>query len=242
MARRFMVGSLPFDYVLDHILDTDEFVADAKLVGSLPEESFAALKRVLASSSGFLDQSELASIASQHVADPVNAKDLARIIIRLHGLLADSGRPSDEAKRIFRDALIKKMTKLPSVSEREAVADRLTALATETPGLDLQYKATKLAEERGQHLESVDFVTDMRPVFNDARTDIKGGFPITILNMSISDPYTGEETSFRVEVGEATLAELLVKAQRAVQKVASIRAFMAKNEIPVPRVSVINNS
>lgn len=241
MARRFTFGEVPFDFILPRIVESDDFAADAALVAEIPEQKFASLVQELHAESHFVDFPVLEGIAKKHLTNPEQSADLSKFVIRMHGLFADSSKSISEIKPLFRDVVGEKLTKFEDEASRLAAADRILTLATETPGLKLQYKASKLSDERGPHLEAVEIVTDIRPIYNETAGQIEGAFPVTLLNLCINDPSSDDDQSVRVEISEAVLSELILKAQRAVQKIATAKQFLKGKDVAVPTVGAINN-
>ena len=74
------------------------------------------------------------------------------------------------------------------MEQRKLLADRIEKLVAVPAGLARQYKAEQLAEATGTELEDLQVICDLRPVFNEERSEIEGAIPISTLKLDVLGP------------------------------------------------------
>lgn len=112
----------------------------------------------------------------------------------------------------------------------DAVVDKLSLFAKPSNAHRLQWKAEWLATAVGFPLRSMDFVTDLRPVFDDERSAVKGFVAVTMAVMT-----TTEGKELTASITEADLKELAVKIEHAGNKLRAAREAIEKEGYLVAR-------
>ena len=79
-------------------------------------------------------------------------------------------------------------------------------------------------------------ICDLRPVFNEERSEIEGAIPISTLKLDVLGP-NGMPDRIEVRLTEAQVADLFEKAHYAQTKLSAIKRMLNKNSIALPRTS-----
>jgi hypothetical protein len=188
---------------------------DLKAIASLSDKQVQDVRQRLAEDQRFLDPKTL--LAAIH--DVLQNRDLAEAVRRA---IQNLERP--DVKRIV--ASLKKDLDDNKAHLDQATIDRLEHVLSELihpyPGLVRFQKAERLAKITGQHVETVELVCDLRPIFDSSRANVEGMMPYTRLRIVT----TGEEglpKSFEAELTDEQVLDLADKAEKAKSKLKVLR-------------------
>lgn len=104
----------------------------------------------------------------------------------------------------------------------ERFREVLPRLIRDYPAINRHKKAAVIAMSVGKALEGVSFVCDLRPVFNEERTEITGMIPITTLSVTATGA-DGLPVRLEAYLSRAQVEEVLSKAEMAKHKLEIIR-------------------
>ncbi len=239
MARALVpcVTNPPFSVVAEYLAKDEDFLADAGEVLGLEGSVCAALEEALAAEKSFLSRRALKNVV-QRVLGPESpvAKRVSAFIWRLHRTIRrDSDETVERSVALLREAISEHSEKL-SVEQRKVLADRIERLVAVPAGLARQFKAECLAEATGTELEDLQVICDLRPVFNEERSEIEGAIPISILKLDVLGP-NGLPSRIEVRLTEAQVADLFEKAHYAQTKLSVIKRMLERNSIALPSTS-----
>ncbi|MCH7988631.1 MAG: hypothetical protein IID46_05690 [Planctomycetes bacterium] len=241
MARRFnisFVGSPPFRMLGDHLVKDEDFLADARRLLTVEAERFERLASTLEEIDSFIDRERLTETVEEVLGATEDAKKIARTIWRLASMLRDSDEPLEETVSLLKTAINEQMEQLQP-DERKTLAERLDRLAARPSGFDRQHKAQQLAEATGKELDELQIICDLRPVFNDERTIVEGGIPVTTLHLDVID--SGTTSSIEIRLNEEQLNDVCDKAQAAIRKLTALKDLLVEKKITLPRTSATIN-
>lgn len=242
MAKRTFVipTSFHFRAMAESLAQSEDFVRDASDVLRIEPPVFEQLVRRLAEPR-FLDRTEIHNVVARTLGDGELAQRVSRLIGRLSAMVRQADEPAGEAMRLLREAFADKCEE-GDVQQRSQIADRLERLILEPPGLTQQHKAEQLASLVEAELDEAQLICDVRPVFNDDRTEIQGAVPISRL---ILDLTRSDGTSVRTEVGitEDQIFELRDRADAAIRKLDAIKGFLkSPTTVLIPHTSATRRS
>ncbi len=190
-------------------------LADLKEVAALSATDVKALSQRLADAKGFLDPKALAATIRQVVHEENAAQSVQRALRNLGPrdieplLKALSDQGQEEGFPLAKDSL-------------DRLAKILPELIQTYPALARFEKAERLAKLTGQQLESVDLVCDLRPIFDESRTQLEGMMPYTRLRL-VAKGADGLPNAFEAELSEQAVHDLAGKAAKAMEKLAVLR-------------------
>jgi len=227
----------PFSVVADYLAKDEDFLADAGVVLSLEDSVCAALEDALAAEKSFLSRKALRSVVRMVLGpESPSVKKVSAFIWRLHRTIRrDSDKTVERSVAILREAIGEHSETL-TVEQRKLLGDRIERLVAVPAGLARQYKAELLAEATGTELEDMQVICDLRPVFNEERSEIEGAIPISILKLDVLGP-NGWPSRIEVRLTEAQVADLFEKAHYAQTKLSVIKRMLEKNSIALPSTS-----
>ncbi len=237
MAKRTFVipASFPFRAMAESLAQDKTFVQDAFNVLRIEPPVFDQLLSGLGLPR-FLDRTEIRDVVVCTLGDGELADKISRLIGQLSAMVQEAEEPAQEAMHLLRDALVNKCED-GDVEQRSQIAVRLERLILEPPGLTQQHKAEQLASLVEVELDQAQLICDVRPVFNDDRTEIQGAVPISRLILDLTRP---DGTSVRTEVGitEAQILELRDRADAAIRKLDALNRFLTTpTPVLIPRTS-----
>jgi hypothetical protein len=228
----------PFRFLAQHLAQNDDFQTDAKRVASIQAADFNALRRSFESFQGFLDSETLKGlIKTQFGAGPFS-DDLSRIVLRLCKMFEQSDETLDKSLSLLRESVIEESKKLEA-SERRLFVDRIESLL-KSPGFGLQLKAQQLSKATGSQLIDFQILCDVRPVFNSARSEVKGAIEVTLLRISIKDACENS-SQLEVRLTEEQLVEIGEKVRLAQSKLATLTEMLTEKGVTIPRIPESNN-
>jgi len=231
------ITSPPFSVVADYLAKDEDFITDAGALLGLEESECAAVERALASETSFLSRKSLNGVV-QKVLGPESpkAKKVSAFIWRVHRTIRrDSDEPVERSVAILRRAIGEHSESLTG-EQKILLADRIEKLVAVPTGLARQHKAEQLAEATGTELEDLQLICDLRPVFNEERSEIEGAIPISTLKLDVLGP-NGLPSRIEVRLTEEQVADLFEKVHYAQTKLSVIKRTLAKSSIPLPSTS-----
>jgi len=86
-------------------------------------------------------------------------------------------------------------------------------------------------------VEAVDLVCDIRPVFDDSRTNVEGVIPFTTLKV-VATGVDQFPISFEAVLSASDVLALLKKAELAVAKLNALGRLAERTNLPVPSVDL----
>ena len=161
----------------------DLMIADLQAVVAVPDERLNAIAADLADVEGILDPELLAERVRRHLDDSKQAQAVANTVRNLTAagldrLVADLGRlqpaEGDSSDRIAKADLPK-------------LRDKLGRLVQNYLALQRYRKARRLQTASGDELDRVEFLCDLRPVFNHGRDRIEGLVPLVTMRLVAAD-------------------------------------------------------
>lgn len=190
-------------------------LADLKEVAGLSDADVKALSQCLASAKGFLDPKALAATIRQVVHEENAAQSVRRALRNLGPqdveplLKALSDQGQEEGSLLAQDSLGR-------------LAKILPELIQAYPALARFEKAERLAKLTGQELESFELICDLRPIFDESRTQLEGMMPYTRLRV-VAKGADGLPNAFEAELSEQAVHDLAEKAEKAKEKLQVLR-------------------
>ena len=236
-ARFPFFARAPFPIVAESYAKDEDFLADAKVVLALEDSVCAALSDALTTETSFLDRETLRGVVKRVLGPEVlDAEAVADFIWLLHRALRhESDETVDRSVALLREAIAEHSNKLTK-QQKKQLADRIEKLVAAPSGLARQHKAEQLAEATGTELEDLQVICDVRPVFNEARSEIEGAIPISTLKLDVTNP-DGSPSRIEVRLTESQVTDLCAKAQYAESKLLVIKRLLAEKSIALPTTS-----
>ena len=230
-------SSPPFSVIAEYLAKDEDFLADAHQVLGLEDSVCRALENSLAAEKSFLSFKRLNSVVQAVLGtESPEASKVSTFIWRLHRTIRrDSDETVERSVEILREAIGEHSETL-TVEQRKLLADRIEKLVAVPTGLARQYKAEKLAEATGTELEDLQVICDVRPVFNEERSEIEGAIPISTLKLDLLGP-NGLPSRIEVRMTEEQVADLFEKALYAQTKLSVIKKMLEENSIALPSTS-----
>ena len=216
----------------NHLVKDEDFVKDAQRILAIGPDQFEELAVALEQFSSFLSRELLTEVVVEAIGETDDAKKIGRTIRRLATVLRESEDPVGENVGELKDAINEHLTQLNS-DERQTLGERLDRLAAKPSGFDRQYKAQELVDATGKELDGLQFICDMRPVFNEDRSTVEGVIPLTTLRIDISDG--DASSSMDIRLNEEQLNDLFDKSQIALRKLSMLKEFLPEKDITLPQ-------
>ena len=233
MAKVFpFFGFPPFRFLIDHVVQQEGFLPDAETVLHIEDERFEKLVRALVEFDGFLDRGTLSGIVSQILPPDGHPDTVSGVVWRLNRYVRESDETLTESLQLLKTAIEEHSEGLET-EQRSKLGERLARLIAEPPGFSSQHKAEKLVEATGRELTALQVVCDVRPVFNEERTEILGALPVSTLTLDFFEA-DGRKSRFEVRLSERQIGDLCAKADSARSKVVLIKKLLKENEIVLP--------
>lgn len=227
------VGSPPFRFLIDFVTQQDGFRADAETVLHIDDEHFEELVVALREFDGFLDRRALSGIASQTLPPDGQPDTVSGILWRLNRYVRESDETFKESLRLLKAAVTEHVEGLEP-EQLEKLGERLTLLIAEPSGFARQHKAEQLVEATGREVTALQVICDVRPVFNEDRTEIQGALPVSTLTLDLLEP-DGRTSRIEAHLSEQQIVDLCAKAESARRKVALIKRMLTEKGIVLPR-------
>lgn len=193
-----------------------ELIDDLKAIATLPDELIGALRERLTKADGFLAPAALRALVLDAVQAERGADAVQRVLRNLDSsslkkLLAALNEEREEKDFPFDQATF------------DRLKQNLTKLIQTYPALARFKKAERLAKIVGHPLEAIEFICDLRPIFDDDRKHVEGLMPYTRLCV-IATGDDGLPKSFEVQMTNQQVIDLAEKAEKAMHKLETLRA------------------
>lgn len=195
----------------------EQMVKDLITISQVPREELLRLAESLQQQEGFLDSTRLATEVGRVLKHEPQLSAAIATITNLHA--SRLGRVLQGLRR-WSEADPKNAERIPNI---QGIDDALRIIVRDYPALARFRKAQFLGTLTGQRAESVEFLCDLRPVFDEDRHAVEGVIPLTTLRIEY-EPQEESTRVFEVIVPEAVLDEFIVKAQIAKQKLDVLRS------------------
>jgi hypothetical protein len=211
------------------LFSSPEFIRDAKVLIGVPEELLAELYSRLDE----ITFHGLDTIVS--CADSVQNREqrtaLRNALQSLPQLLERSGLSLEKYTASIRELVSEELKDHFSESERAVLANLLIKLSKPTEGMKRQRKAERISREIGATLKDFEILTDMRPVFDDARQTIDGFAVVTTAVLRIRDQ--GLPSELTVHLTTEQLEDIATKIKLAQQKINVATKYLTDRNAPV---------
>lgn len=189
-----------------------QLLADLLLVAQLDEESIRRISDELRGSAGMLSQDRIGEIANEHLAGD-RAQAVARIIANVEPAEVPSVLSLfDEPSR--RNAA---EPDAPSSATISKLKGNLSALVQDYPALRLMHKAQRLVRQIGNELQSVVFICDLRPVYDEDHTEVAGFVPLVNMQLGYSKQ-NGDQDVLEATLTGDELRQFLGRGHDALNK------------------------
>jgi hypothetical protein len=218
-------------------------VADAKVLVSLPNETFKAIVDSISTFPGFLDSAKMLNLVRPRVGKPELAQRISNLTVSLDNLFRGSKKTADEFIRDIQTQAANKgadgeiepdetSEKLTS-EEVKVFVERIRILFHANAALTRQWKARELNKVIGYPLEELHVICDLRPVFDDQRGHVQGIFPVTTLRLVVTGS-DGLPQAIEARLTDAQVDELHRKASQAQLKLKTLRELLEEKGILRP--------
>jgi hypothetical protein len=217
-----------------------QFVVEAvKFVLKESEETLKRLGAELAEVKGYLSDAGRKAILLRELGDEERASQFEKLLRTQEIFVRDHGGI---------DGLLSYLEKLQtdtanqeqpilSPNELSDLKRLLPLIVRPYPARQRQAKAERLAVATGLRAETVDLVCDIRPVFDDSRTNVEGVIPFTTLKV-VASGVDKFPVSFEAVLSASDVLALLKKAEDAVAKLNALGELAERAELPVPSVDL----
>jgi hypothetical protein len=204
-----------------------QFIASAKRLAELTDDAFARVESCLsAPAPPVLDYNALAQDVAKAAEwdTEEEGEGLVRMLMSLRALREDFGfaDPEDIARALA------SASNLDEPEESRVVLSGRAAKLITSPALELIGRARDLLGEHDNLLLTARIVTDLRPLFED---DAQAPFQAAVIGHSLRLRLAGDtkRSSFTVALDSADLKFLRYQIERALEKDATLRAFVKKS-------------
>ena len=210
----------------------EPFLRDTLAVARVPVEQVATLAASLREQGDFWSIPRVRECVEKTITDTSLQRSTLNVLWGLGQMVRDYINPVDENVGALYAAL--KGREGVTSDDVERLKTNLDHLLVKQPALDYLVKAGHLSIVTGKELKGLEFISDIRAVFDEERTKIIGVLPYTTLRIEVDD--LGRKTSVELRITEEQLNAISEKAELAKVKVSTIRAFAQELNIPVPTV------
>lgn len=233
-----------FPQALERFLSQPAFVEDARVFGQIPIDALDRALALVRDTPGFLGRARIIELLVGALGDAKQGESLANVLVNFARLRQDLSIPP---KVFLREVISKVPKSLEQLDEplREAVQGRLPKALEPVPCVDRQVKVDALVRRTGSHLDDLSMTCDLRPVFNDDRTQVEGLVPLTTLRLVTHLAGTFEPSVLEISVTEKELARLCDEVDRAKRKLVALKAFVKSHDdiaLPESRMTVLEDS
>lgn len=219
-ARRYLPVPFPLPMLLERLMKGEQFLSDARNVAVIPDDAFSAALEDVDHADGFVGWQRLQDILEAQVKDEAQAQSLAAFIMNFDDLHRDLDISPEELAR-------EAAQKLPSAlneNERKVLGERLPRITAPKNGIARQAKVNAVARRTGGHLDELSLISDLRPIFDDAREEIQGFIPMTTLKLVVHRADSMDVVE--VSITEEELNRMCEQAERAKRKLATLKSFV----------------
>jgi len=222
---------------LEFLFRSEEFLDDARLLEAVADEQFDSLIAQLEAAEGFLDGPALDRIIRLTIDGPAHDAVVNFMLNLARRDLGDPDAVIDAMESGVRDAIEADEADEADEIDVEKFRRRVDTLRGPFKALEQQNRAEGLSKSLGHRVVSHRFVTDLRPVFNEARDEVQGIFPVTTLRL-VSAGATGRHEC-EVVLTEQDLNQLRSSADKASQKVGVLKRLLDDYGTPVPSIGMV---
>jgi len=195
-----------------------QMIADLLRVASIDAALLEKLAAALLAQEGFLSETQFKRIVAESIPNEDEASSAASAIENLRSgyvsqalAMIAAWRDSSEANRArFTDEMF------------DDLSEKLPVLVQEYPALSRMRKADRLRGVVGNEFERVEFICDIRPVFDENRERVEGIVPITTMKV-LFERQNGSDDEIEILLSPDDLGQLIAKAEMAKKKLQVMR-------------------
>ena len=224
----------PFWMLAKHLAQDSEFVSGTGEFLELPEDSFIRVRDVLLDEDGFLS-SDAVEQRVTGLLDKEVAKRFTDYVRWLSRIIREAGTAAERAVSQLGEALCEHSESVDQ-EKREVFETRVRQLIVASKGLDLQHKAETLVGATGASLAWADVYCDVRPIFNEDRTEVRGAIPLSVLRMDYFS-VSGDTETLEVRLTEGQLEQVRQKIESAEKKINVLKKELGRCEVVIPQTS-----
>lgn len=239
MARLTFSGA-PFSYVAKGLAKNEAFISDVKRILQIDNAHLDRLEEALSQAGSFLDPNTLSRVVDDALDGNEASSDISNTIWHLSQVLHSADEQPEAAAAQLNEAIVNSSAEI-SEDEGRWLGERIQKLAVQPAGFARQRKAQRLSEATGAELVDLQIISDIRPVFNEDRSDIEGAVPVTTLRLDIAES-AGCPSTIQVHLTEQQLADLLMKAESARKKIGVIKKALHDKAILMPATTATINT
>lgn len=206
--------SNPEDVITGRAIPAD-MLRDFYAISSLEQSDCERVASALGKLGGLPDEEAVQDVISSSLSPP-NRKAADSVMRALMGLTPDAVKKIVKSVERWANGSSERR----SYFSEEAVCrleTNLGALIRRYPAISLMKKAEALLRDVGNEIQSVKFVCDLRPVFDDSRSRVEAIVSIANLRL-VYVQQDGNRASVEIALTEQELRSLLEDAQQAVRK------------------------
>jgi hypothetical protein len=234
MAKRTISISFPpFHVLAKHLVQDEDFLSDAKILLDIDDTKYSKLANSLIAEKDFIDRNKLNDIVQSVLGTNDQAKVISKIIWRLHKLMREQSNETLERSIELLGEAINEHSESLSKEQHGKLIKRIEELVVSPQSLSRQQKAEELAESIGKELESLQLICDIRPVFDESRSNIEGAIPISMLILDYADP-GGSTSRIEIRMTEEQIRDLCDKSQHAKNKILVLKRMLTEKSISLP--------
>jgi hypothetical protein len=217
-----MAESLPSALMWRQILPP-QMVNDFVLLSEITPETLEGLSKSIAAYDVFGSEEEFKSLVIQYIPDEDQA---SAVLNSLRSLRPENIEQIIEVVGQWRNAERDHASRL-SDGAFALLKNNLSILVRDYPAVAKIRKANWLGKATGNELQSIQFICDIRPVFNDARDTIELFIPIVTLKLGF-ERQNGEDDVLELVLDDSAITVLSQKLDVARQKLDALDHFMQK--------------
>lgn len=204
------------------------------------EEGVQHIAASLDKANGYLSDESLESLIASVIGDDeANVARLTNLLMRGTSLLRE-GEPPTALLDYLEDPLAGppgRKTNPLTADEKATLSGLLPKVIRRYPALERQAKALRLAEAFPLRAEAVNLICDLRPVFDDTRTQVEGVIPLTTLKV-VASGVDRFPVSFEAVLSARDVLALQKEVENAVAKLNALGKFAERAQLPVPDVDL----
>jgi hypothetical protein len=218
------------------------FQRDAVLLSEVPADQFSdALSRIAESRDKFIGAAELEKLSSP-VFDTSQREAFKRFVSIFSRWSRTIRSERDDLEDRIHESVNTTLSASLDAEKLDELARRIIATGdVRSEGLERALKADRVASSLGSRLQSVSFVSDLRPIFDDARESILGMIPVTTMKLDTLSAVSGEPHTLEIRMTESDLRNLCKKSEQARTKLARLKSFVRERGMPLPDSSLTDD-
>jgi len=213
--------------------------AVAKVVLGESEETLKRLAAELAEAKGYLSDAGQRAILLRELGDETRASKFETLLSTGDAFAQDRGGIDGLLSFLekWQAGAENQVQPILSPDELSDLKRLLPLIIRPYPARQRQAKAERLAVATSMRVEAVDLVCDIRPVFDDSRTNVEGVIPFTTLKV-VATGVDQFPISFEAVLSASDVLALLKKAELAVAKLNALGRLAERTNLPVPSVDL----